>query len=317
MEAKRIYKGKDGDMISRIHLVMSFFNKHLADFTAFDPHFDINYYNNWLSAYEGMAEFYDLDGYELRLQNILVGYADDTLKKCREKYLDVKYFAGKAFPDNKEALREFGEGQYSKVRNSHLRMVQFMETLHGVANKYKTQLIAQNYTQAAIDEIATLANELRTKNGEQQLQKKERPTETRKRIEALNLLYSFGPRVHEAAQVIYRNNSVLRDEFRLNMRHHPKVSKSWLSIGAGTVRKIALTKLLKKFNLTLLNQSKENTAYWRANSIRENVSEKQTLAAAQEIKIEAETPAKKFLLIQNTASKPVRVVLKKELKKKQ
>ena len=193
-------------------------------------------------------------------------------------------------------------------------MVQFMETLYGVATKYKTELIAQHYTQTAIDEIATLANQLRNSNQKQQLKKIERPTETRKRIDAFNTFYGFGQKVSEVAKEIYRNNPVLRNEFRLGKRHHPKVSKAWLNIGAGEMRKTAIIKLLKKNKLTLANQSKETISYWQANSINETPAKKYTLTAGEIISIEAEQPVKKFLIVQNSSHKPVRLVLSKTKK---
>lgn len=315
MEAKRVYKGTDADMLSQIMRCLSFFKSHLADFTAYDPHFDAAYLANWRNALDNdVARYYDMDKAEVFEENLLLKDTGKELKKCYAKYRDVKYFAGKAFPDNKEALREFGEGSYSKVRNSHLRMVQFMEKLHGVATKYKTELIAQNYTQAGIDEIATITNLLRESNQKQQLKKIERPTETRKRIEAFNAFYGFGQKVSEAAKEIYRENSVLRNEFLLAKRHHPKTSKAWLNIGAGSTRKVTIAKLLKKNKLTLTNQSKETISYWQANNINDTPTEKHFLSAGEIVEITAEEPVNKFLVMQNTSAKTVRVMLTKEKK---
>ncbi len=318
MEAKRTYKGKDSRMISKLFLAMRFFEKHLADFTTFDPHLNAAYLADWKAAFEGMHEYGVIEDDEdiILADGFLIDDANKVLKKCQAKYKDVKYFAGKAFPDNKEALKEFGEGTYTKVCNSRLRMVQFMETLYGVATKYKTELIAQNYTQAAIDAIATLAIELRDDNNKQQLKKKERPTETRKRIEALNKFYGFGQQVAEAAGEVYRESPVLRDEFRLAQRHHPKTTKSWFALGISGIRKTALTKLLKKYNVSLTNQGKETVEYWQANNINETPSKKHTLTAGEVITVEAEQPVKKFLVVQNTSLKSAKLMLTKEVKEK-
>lgn len=314
MKAERKYRGKDSHMLSQIFNALSFFEIHLAEFTTFDPQFDAAYLTNWRAAQKNISKYYDMDRVEVHIEKLLLEDTGKSLTDCHAKYRDVKYFASKAFPDNKEALREFGEGTYRKVRNSHLRMVQFMETLHGVAMKYKTELIAQNYTQPAIDEIATLATALRDDNHAQQLKKKERPTETRKRIEAFNTFYGFGQKVSEAAKELFRNRPVERDEFRLGKRHHPKVSKSWFTVGGSGSYKTALTKLLKKFKVTLTNQSKQTVEYWQANGIRETPSQKRTITAGEVISITAEKPAKKFLMVQNSSSKPVRMMVRKEKK---
>ena len=314
MEIKRIYKGTDSKMSSKIHSSMNFFKIHLADFTAYDPHLDINYLNHWQAAGKlaGSLFVVNNDEHETFLDELKIKESNKALEKCRAKYKDVKYFAGKAFPDNKEAMKEFGEGAYSKVCNSRFKMVPFMETLFGVASKYKVLLIAQNFSQAAIDEIATLATELSNDNKAQQLKKKERPTETRKRIEALNRFYSFGQKVSEAAQEVYRYNDLLRDDFRLAHRHHPKVTKSWFVLGNASVRKTALKKLLKKFIVTMTNQSKETVLYWQANNINEMPLQKHSLAAGDVIAVEAQNPEKKFIVVQNTSAKTARIMFTKE-----
>jgi hypothetical protein len=313
MELLRIYRGPDTEMISQVHGIYSFFDKHLADFTVYDPRFNNTYLANFLQAYKnaGMLALGENDESETVADGFLIDDSNNALMLCRQKYADVKYYAAKAFPGNKAILREFGQGAYSKVCTSRLRMVQFMETLHGVATKYKTQLIAADYTQAGIDKIATLTTQLRNANQAQQLQKTQRPTETRERIEALNTFYTMGKQVRDAGKVVYRHSPVHMNSLRLGVRHHPPVTKVWVNIGASSTRKIVLTKLLKKFGVTLTNQSKETLHYWQANKITDTPSQKWELSAGEIISIESETPAKKFLLLQNTSGKAVRVMITK------
>lgn len=317
MELKRIFRETDQDMISQASGILSFFRKHYSDFTPYDPRFDATYAANLEQAFKtaGMLALADNDEDQTTADGFKIDDANSALKLCCHKYTDVIYYATKAFPGNKAILREFGQGAYSKVCTSRLRMVQFMETLHGVATKYKTQLIAASYTQAAIDEIATLATQLRTANQAQQLHKTQRPTETRQRIEALNTLYTMCKQVREAGRRVYRNTPIHMNSLRLGVRHHPPVTKTWVSMGASSTRKIALTKLLKKFTVTLTNQSKEELSYWRANKITDTPSQKFTLTAGEIITVEPETPAKKFLLLQNTSGKATRVLLTKTKKK--
>ncbi len=317
MEIKRIFTESDSDMISKINLMREVFNDNLSKFTAYDSQFNASFYLNWEAACKDalMIGLGDSDEQLTDHDAILIDESNQSLAKCCAKYRDVQYYAGKAFPDNKEALKEFGQGQYSKVCTSRLRMVQFMETLHGVADKYKVELIAQNFAQPAIDEIATLANELREDNKAQQMKKKERPTQTRKRIEALNRFYSIGRQVARAARAIYRTRKDLPSSFRLMQRHERKVLKAWLNIGAGDTRKTSLPKLAKKFNLSLTNQSPTGIEFWYANTAREVPDEKFYISAGEEIKLEPVAPVKKYLLIQNTSVKPVRVMMRKEKKK--
>lgn len=317
VDSKRIFTESDGDMLSKINQMRSFFEDNIGKFTAYDPQFNAAYLANWTAAYHeaGQLSISDSDEWETTVDGIRIKKASESLAKCCAKYRDVQYYAGKAFPDNKEALKEFGQGQYSKVCTSRLRMVQFMETLHGVAEKYKAELIAQNFAQPAIDEIATLANKLREDNKAQQMKKKERPTQTRKRIEALNRFYSIGRQVARAARAIYGSRKGLPSSFRLMQRHERKVLKAWLNIGAGDTRKTSLPKLAKKFNLSLTNQSPTGAEFWYATTAREVPDKKFYISAGEEIKLEPVAPVKKYLLIQNTSAKPVRVMMRKEKKK--
>ena len=303
-------------MLAKVGGLLYFFRKHLSDFTAYDAVFNAAYLAGFTAALEALGNYGLGDEPEVAVleDRLLTTGSHQTLAQCRAKYADVKYYAGKAFPDNKEALKEFGEGAYSKLRSSRLAMVQFMETLHGVAMKYKTELIAQNYTQLAIDEIATLAQALRTDNNAQQLKKKERPTETRKRIEALNRFYAYGQQVAGAARIIFRNDEMLRAEFRLLHRHHPKLTKAWLRLAPGATRRVILAPLLKKQTVTLTNQSKENITYWPADSTAENPPQKFTLSDGEEMPLTMQVPAKKYLVLQNASAKPVRLLLTKTVR---
>ncbi|MES2621694.1 MAG: hypothetical protein V4615_12665, partial [Bacteroidota bacterium] len=163
MKAKRLYKGKDVEMMDAIIPCYLSFEKYLAEFTAHDPSLNNTFLNNWKAALDDLIYYLPIKGQERAVMedSYLIEDSGKALKNCRVKYMEVKYYAGKAFPDNKEILKEFGESTYSKTQFSRLRMVQFMETLHGVAEKYKTELLAAAYTQSAIDEIATLAAALR------------------------------------------------------------------------------------------------------------------------------------------------------------
>jgi hypothetical protein len=311
---KKTFKGSAGDMINKIAKVLHVFEKHLADFTAYDPQLNAAYATAWNAAWLNAAHLLPLKEEEATVSadKRLTQESERVLALCRDKYIQVKYFAGRAFPNNKAVLKEFGAGAYSKVCTSRLRMVGFMEALHGVAEKYKVQLIAAGLTQPQIDEINSLATELRNKNTAQQLKKKERPTETRKRIEAQNTFYAYGQRVVEAARFVYRDNEVLRKEFVLAQRHHPKNTTQWVNISAGAVRKLTLVSLVKKTKSTLTNTGTESIEYWQADRISETPSLTKYLGAGETMHIEATAPAKKFLVIKNTAHKAVRLVVRKE-----
>lgn len=314
MKVSRIFKGPDTAMLGSVRDLITHFESKLAQFSAFDPSLDAAYLANW-QAIQDQAWATIPDTMEVGEGKQLMEETISALEKCRLKNTEVKYYAGKAFPANTEARKEFGEGQFTKVRNSPLRMVQYMQTLHGVATKYKTELIAQNYTQAAIDEIAALAQELRDDNNLQQLKKKERPTETRKRIELMNAYYRMGQPVVLVAQHIFRNSYATRKLFRLTAPVPSTAEKRiWFVLDPQGLRRIALPKLLKKNKVTLTNQSAEHIEYWFADTISETPTGKETFAAGETLTLTLPQPVKKFLVVQNTSDKKVRLMQTKKLK---
>ncbi len=80
------------------------------------------------------------------------------------------------------------------------------------------------------------------------------------------------------------------------------------------IRKIALPKLLKKFEVTLTNQSAENIEYWYADAVGETPAQKQIFAAGEKLTLALPQPVKKFLVVQNTSAAKARLLLSKKLK---
>jgi len=311
MNKKRLFNLPDLKVIEELDTMLAFFEQELAAFTAFDPTMDATFLANWKAAQDATM-YVRRDDSQVIKGELLLADAVSALEKCRAKYRDVKYYAGKAFPANADILKEFGQGQFTKWRNSPLRMVQFMETLHGVATKYKTDLIASGYTQTAIDQIVTLTQELRNDNNLQQLKKKERPTTTRQRIEIMNTSYAFAQQVAAAAPHIFSQNAAKLNWFLLPSRPVKSNLKTQLIVAANSTRKITLPALLKKFSVTITHAGPEDISYWRANKISDVPAQKFTLTAGDIITVEEETPAKKFLLLQNTGSKVVRLMVEKK-----
>jgi len=142
----------------------------------------------------------------------------DAEKLCSAKYNDVKYFAGKAFKTKKPIMNEFGVKTYNTASKNPTALSMFMNRLHEVAQKYKTQLIAQGFTQAKIDEILTLKLALEAANTTQNVFMDHRPVITQDRAMAFNACYAFIVEVDKAAQIIYRNNDAKRKIFVYDAR---------------------------------------------------------------------------------------------------
>ena len=136
-------------------------------------------------------------------------------KECAAYFQDMKPIIEATFPNNKAVWNQFGYNDYEAARRSQGRMIQFMEMLHLMAEKYKLELIAQGFTQAKIDMILQLKDELRQEQVEQEAAKKERPVKTQERILILNKPWIRMRKINAASKAIYRDNYAKLNEYEL------------------------------------------------------------------------------------------------------
>jgi len=203
---KRTFNGSDVYLISTSSVLQGLFEKDLAVFTAFDPSLNATFAANWMAAINDCASRYT----DFNIRANISGYVEESrmaMDQCREKFQDVKYFMKKAFPKQPAIHEEFGTKRYGMAQRTQGRMILFMDELHAVCEKYKTQLAAVGFLQPQIDEIVTLKNDLAAKNLAQESYKNGRPVLSAERVEKLNNLYSYAAQVCAAAQRIYRNTS--------------------------------------------------------------------------------------------------------------
>lgn len=301
----------DTEMWGAQNVLKRFFEERQAAFMAFDPSFDATFLAAWKNALDDTA--FDTMGDDQQVYEgiILLDEIKSPMDRCRDKYREVKYYAGKAFPGNSEVMREFGERKYSQVSASHLKMVKFMEEMHGVAEKYKTDIIAKGYTQSAIDQIATLATELHDDNLAQQLKKKERPSATRQRIEKLNELYAFGQAVAEVAPLVFRDSPAHQKMFRLGIGNRKRAKeKRWIALEPKSQRKVGLKKLQKATGkINLVNQGTGSVEFWTGNKVQETPAHVTTLTAGERQELEIKKISDRFLFLRSAAAKKVRVML--------
>lgn len=230
-ETPRNYTSSDAYMVETSRTLHALLTVDLAEFTAFDADFTPGYLTNWLAAIDAAGDVVR----DAQVQDVIEAETAEVTAKmteCRKKYNEVKYFAGKAFPTNKPVRDEFGTEDYKKARNSQAKLIELMGILHKAAEKYKVQLIAQQYTQPKIDAILTLRNELQAENTGQNAAIKGRPVLSNERVNTLNAAYEFTAQVCEAAQLVYDENPVKQDQYVFNSRGS---SETILGTQQGTV----------------------------------------------------------------------------------
>lgn len=215
MEIKRAFDGTDAYLIETAITIRSLMQNDLADFSPFSTKFDATYLAAFQTAIDDCLAF-GTDETAQDQQSQLTNDVLAALKNCFKKYGQMKFFAEQAFPKNIDRQNEFGTNDYQKARRNQAQMIVFMDTLHAISQKYKTDLIAAGATQAQIDEILTLRDAYIEANRKQEVAIKERPSDTRERNIKLNTLYGFIVTVNSAAQIIYYDNDAKKGAYVFN-----------------------------------------------------------------------------------------------------
>jgi hypothetical protein len=202
---KRDFNIPDDDMIQDARVKRASFEEDKADFVSFDPDFADPFSANF-NTNINLAEATDDDETVTDQQQQLTTVLLNEMKKCRDKFQDSKIFIVKAFPDNVDVQNEFGFNDYLQAQKGQNSFIGFMFKFHNIATKYKTELIAKNYTQPKIDEILTLHDSLRDANVAQDLFMKNRPVKTRDRILKMNKAWEGEVTICAAGKRIYKND---------------------------------------------------------------------------------------------------------------
>lgn len=210
----RNYSMPDADMLVFVQKILGQFKDDKADFENYDHDFAHSFESDWEAAITAAGKL-PTDEAIVDQQEGLTKALEDKMDECRHKFQSSKRFIEKAFPNNQPVWNEFGYDNYDSARQVQSKMIRFMENFHRVAENYKNELIASNYTQADIDEIKTLHDELHTANTKQEAAKGGRPVATQDRIITLNKPWDVTVDVSRAGKDIYHDNAAKHESYLL------------------------------------------------------------------------------------------------------
>jgi hypothetical protein len=207
-----VYNGSDGYMLETSGALQALFEENIADFTALDSTLDATFATNWFAKITAASQVVQ----HSQIKDIKAQKTDEVLEKmelCRLKYIEVKFFATKSFPDSKSRQAEFGTDSYSKARTKHSNMITFMDEMHKACVKYQNELLAVGMSQTSIDEVALLRDALFKSNTRQESYSRATPVMTQERIDVLNACYTDTRTVIDAAMIVYYHDFARRNMF--------------------------------------------------------------------------------------------------------
>ena len=141
----RKYQGSDANLIETANIILHFVEADLTAFTSFDPTIDSTCMTDFKNKIEAALHF-SRHGMMIDQQMQKTQLVGACMKKARDIYADVKYFAGKAFPNQPEVRREIACNLISKVGNSKTEMIVFLDQLYVACIKYASELNAAGMT---------------------------------------------------------------------------------------------------------------------------------------------------------------------------
>ena len=139
----------------------------------------------------------------------------EAMGACNQLFVEIRYFARKAFKKRPAILRQFGINEYSKVRKSQSKMVLFMHELVETVGSYKTELIEANLKESVIAALKPATERLTEVNTIQENTKDKRVVKTADRKNLLNKLYDLLLEFSDASEHVFINDQERRNRYAL------------------------------------------------------------------------------------------------------
>ena len=216
-ENTRIFRIEDVLLLGEAKVNHNLLVKDMPDFIAFDPDFGGNFAQNYMQQISA-AEDLETDEMIMDQMEQATAKVIQKLEACRTKFKLTKHFIEKAFPNAKSVQIEFGYKAYYSASRSQAKMIQFMKELYAVANKHQQELIAVGYSQAMIDEINDLQNQLDEANKAQELFGRNRSNLTNERVTAFNAVWETLVMVCRVGKIIYAEDAAKFKQYMLPKR---------------------------------------------------------------------------------------------------
>lgn len=201
----RIFNVPDAELQQFSDTVAETLPQDITDFKLFDSTFPDTYPTDIKTAL-GAVKAIKTDMVVIDEMTEKTQAVANAMAACNTAFKTIKFFVTKSFPDNAAVHNQFGFNDIAKVRQNQAGMLVFMNDFVKIVNSHKAQLTAEGCSEALIDSLPQLLDDLQTSKTEQEMFKKKRGLITQERIEKLNELYQLLTPVSDIAQIIYADD---------------------------------------------------------------------------------------------------------------
>lgn len=210
----RPYRITDAAAIKNSTLRQRLLTEYMADFVAFDSDFDTPFAQDWADAIE-LALNQSTDETIMDQMGIHTADVNTAIKQARSTMADLRFFAQKAF-GTKGLYKVFDFKLHDRMTRQPANYVIYLRVQHALAVEFAPQLSAKGMTPAQITAIASAAEQLQTAEVAQEKFKRTRLHLTLVRKDVMARMYGFDQSVNRAAEVVYAEDEVKRNLFRLD-----------------------------------------------------------------------------------------------------
>jgi hypothetical protein len=121
------------------------------------------------------------------------------------------------FPDSVAKQRAFGQDKWDEAKGDQQKIRKALLVANNIADQapFKAALLAKGYTQAEIDALATIANNIDLKDILQEGAKTGRPVTTEERLRVLNVVWERDQTLRNCADVVYADDYAKRSIYHL------------------------------------------------------------------------------------------------------
>ena len=215
----RNFRIKDSKLLERAYLFLRMITEDLPDFQDFSPQFD----QDFIAAFSHLIEEVQSMLSDSPIRAIMAQKTDRVKKamlKCAEIFRICRFFVRLAFPSDEIVQDQFGLTEFNPIRNSQLKLQEFMDVLYHKVLQYSNELIQAGFSQVKIDEVLACKNELDAAIIEQNLYFKEKSTLTANRIQELNDLWEKMSLISRVSKLIYFDNYAKYRNYLLYQGEH-------------------------------------------------------------------------------------------------
>lgn len=222
----RSYRKDDLEMLAQAQLFADNYTMDQAAFMAAFPKFTVLFGTNFQTAIT-TADAIPPDESVVQLAAVITEQITAKMVLAQAALQKLFYYVKVAFNSSEAIAKTFGKSDYEPARSSALRMKELLEKAHlqceVAANK--AALLAAGYTQAMIDELDTLMDDIATLNKSQNDAYSGRLKQTEDRILAYNDVWDYMEQISEGSKVVFWDSPAKLAQYVLYPTSYPVPGK--------------------------------------------------------------------------------------------